>query len=181
MLGRNLIIAWDRAASSRCNRINHHLAGEVFALVSKLGDGWVWFALMAMLPLWYGRSAVVVSLAMLVTGAVATGIYKLIKQATHRPRPCETTPGLLLTVMPLDRFSFPSGHTLHAVCFSIISGSAYPGWWWVLAPFTVLVALSRLVLGLHYLSDVIMGAVIGGSLATATVLLASMLGFSAWT
>lgn len=181
MLSRNLIIAWDRAASSHCNRINHHRTGELFARISRLGDGWVWFALMALLPLVHGTIALEVSLVMLATGTVATGVYKLIKHATHRPRPCEATPGLLLTVLPLDRFSFPSGHTLHAVCFSIIAVSAFPWWGWVLVPFTVLVALSRLVLGLHYLSDVIMGAVIGGSLASGAVLLASVLGYRAWT
>ncbi len=181
MFGRHHIIAWDRAASSRCNRINHHLTGEVFAVISRLGDGWVWFLLMLLLPVYYGTGALVVSLVMLVTGALATAVYKLIKHATHRPRPCESTPGLLLTVMPLDRFSFPSGHTLHAVGFSIIAGSAYPSWCWLLVPFTILVALSRLVLGLHYVSDVIMGAVIGGSLASAAVLIASLLGCHAWT
>ncbi len=181
MLGTHLLIAWDRAASSHCNRINHHRTGEAFALISRLGDGWVWFALVAALPLVHGAGALVVSAVMLGVGAVATVVYKLIKHATHRPRPCEHTPGLLLTVRPLDRFSFPSGHTLHAVCFSIIACSAYPGWCWLLAPFTLLVALSRLVLGLHYLSDVVMGAVLGGSLATGAVLLASLLGCGAWT
>jgi len=181
MLGLHHLTAWDRAASRQCNRINHHRTGEVFALVSRLGDGWVWFALTAVLPLMHGEQALVVSLVMLGTGAVATVIYKLIKHSTHRLRPCESTPDLILTVAPLDRFSFPSGHTLHAVCFTIIACSAYPGWVWVLLPFTVLVGLSRLVLGLHYLSDVVVGAAIGGALATAAVLLFSMLGFSAWT
>lgn len=181
MLGLHHLTAWDRAASRQCNRINHHRLGEAFALISRLGDGWVWFTLMAVLPLVHGGKAWVVSLVMLGTGALATVIYKLIKQSTHRLRPCECTPDLVLTVAPLDRFSFPSGHTLHAVCFTVIACSASPGWLWVLMPFTVLVGLSRLVLGLHYLSDVLVGAIIGGSLATAAVLLSSMLGASAWT
>lgn len=181
MLGFHRLNAWDRAASRHCNRINHHRTGELFALVSRLGDGWVWFALMAVLPLIHGGEALAVTLVMLATGALATVIYKLIKRSTHRVRPCESTPDLILTVAPLDRFSFPSGHTLHAVCFTVIACSAFPGWAWALVPFTVLVALSRLVLGLHYLSDVLVGALIGGTLATGAVLFFSMLGFSAWT
>lgn len=181
MLGLHHLTAWDRAASRQCNRINQHRTGEVFALVSRLGDGWVWFALMVALPLMYGSQALAVSLVMVVTGAVATVIYKLIKHSTHRLRPCESTPDLILTVAPLDRFSFPSGHTLHAVCFTIITCSAFPGWLWLLLPFTVLVGLSRLVLGLHYLSDVAVGALIGGTLGTGAVFLFSMLGSSAWT
>jgi undecaprenyl-diphosphatase len=181
MLGLHRLSAWDHAASRQCNRINRSRVGEGFALVSRLGDGWFWFALMAVLPLVHGGAALVVSLVMLGTGALATVVYKLIKQSTHRLRPCERSSDLLLTVAPLDRFSFPSGHTLHAVCFTVIACSAYPGWMWVLVPFTVLVGLSRLVLGLHYLSDVAVGALIGGTLGTGAVLIFSMVGFSAWT
>lgn len=181
MLGLHRLNAWDRAASRHCNRINHHRTGEAFALVSRLGDGWVWFALIAGLPLIHGDTAWVVSLVMLATGAVATLIYKAIKHSTHRLRPCESTPDLILTVAPLDRFSFPSGHTLHAVCFTVIACSAFPLWSWVLVPFAVLVALSRLVLGLHYLSDVLVGALIGGTLGVGAVVLGSMSGAGAWT
>ena len=180
MLGLHRINSWDRAASHRCNRMNHHFVGEAFAFVSRMGDGWAWFALMAMLPMWYGNKAWIVSLVMLATGAVATMVYKFIKHATHRLRPCEETEGLLLTVAPLDRFSFPSGHTLHAVCFTVIACSAYSDLMWVLIPFTVLVAISRLVLGLHYLSDVLVGGMIGGSLGSVAVMVLGTTGKIAW-
>ena len=180
MLGLHRIHSWDHAASLRCNRMNHHFVGEAFAFVSRMGDGWAWFALMAMLPMWFGNNAWSVSLVMLATGAVATLIYKFIKHATHRLRPCEKTEGLLLTIAPLDRFSFPSGHTLHAVCFTVIACSAYSALMWALIPFTILVAISRLVLGLHYLSDVLVGAMIGGSLGSVAVLLLGTERVIAW-
>jgi undecaprenyl-diphosphatase len=180
MLGLHHLTAWDQAASRHCNRINHHRVGGFFALVSRLGDGWVWFAVMAMLPVIHGDGAVMVSLVMLVTGALATVIYKVIKHSTHRLRPCERSPDLLLTVAPLDRFSFPSGHTLHAVCFTVIASSIFPTWTWILVPFTVLVGLSRLVLGLHYVSDVVVGACIGGTLGSGAVLFIRASGVNAW-
>jgi undecaprenyl-diphosphatase len=180
MLGLHHVTAWDRAASRHCNRINQHRTGEVFALVSRLGDGWVWFGLMVALPLIHGAGAVPVALVMLGTGALATLFYKVIKHSTHRLRPCERTPDLILTVAPLDRFSFPSGHTLHAVCFTVITCSAFPAWAWLLVPFTTLVGLSRLVLGLHYLSDVVVGALIGGMLGVGAVLLCGTPGAGAW-
>jgi undecaprenyl-diphosphatase len=66
---------------------------------------------------------------------------------------------------PLDQFSFPSGHTLHAVAFSVVLLAYFPGFAWLVLPFTALVGLSRMVLGLHYPSDVLAGAALGGAIA----------------
>jgi undecaprenyl-diphosphatase len=74
-------------------------------------------------------------------------------------------------VPPLDRFSFPSGHTLHAVSFSTVALFYYPQLGWLLVPFTLLVAASRIVLGLHYPSDVLVASVIGLGLGWSSVLL----------
>ena len=62
---------------------------------------------------------------------------------------------------PLDEFSFPSGHTLHAVAFWVMLSAYYPGLSWPLGIFALLVALSRVILGMHYPSDVAVGASIG--------------------
>ncbi len=64
--------------------------------------------------------------------------------------------------------AFPSGHTLHAVGFSVVVLAYYPFLAWLVVPFTLLVAASRLVLGLHYPTDVLAGAVIGASIASAS-------------
>jgi undecaprenyl-diphosphatase len=82
-----------------------------------------------------------------------------------------TFDGIRAGTPPLDRYSFPSGHTLHAVSFTAIATAHFPELGWVLVPFTVLVAASRVVLGLHYPSDVLAGAAIGAALAGAGVLL----------
>ena len=78
------------------------------------------------------------------------------------------------TVEPLDVFSFPSGHTLHAVAFTIIACAFFPALAWYLLPFTLLVAGSRVVLGLHYPSDVLAGAAIGGVCAWLGLTVASL-------
>ena len=78
--------------------------------------------------------------------------------------------GLLgLGCAPLDRYSFPSGHTLHAVCFQAMLFVALPALAWCVLPFTLSVAASRVILGLHYPSDVLAGALIGGTMGWASM------------
>ena len=76
---------------------------------------------------------------------------------------------------PLDHFSFPSGHTLHAVMATTVLGYVAPLLLLLMLPFTLLVALSRMILGLHYTSDVAVGAMIGGMMAVVIVLSAPYL------
>lgn len=138
---------------------------RLFAIVSRLGDGVFWYALMLILLMVHGQTALPTVARMLVAGVVALALYKWIKASTTRPRPCAQHDHIRISVAPLDEYSFPSGHTLHAVLFSIVAIYHYPGLIWLLAPFTVLVALSRMVLGLHYPSDVVAGALLGTGLA----------------
>lgn len=48
--------------------------------------------------------------------------HKLIKCHAVRERPFITHPAINCAAAPLDRYSFPSGHTLHAVCFALLGG-----------------------------------------------------------
>lgn len=146
----------------RFNRaINRRGWERLFAVVSRLGDGVFWYALMVSLLLAQGLNAIPTVGRMLLAGAVCLVLYKWLKAKTNRPRPCARHASIRATVPPLDQYSFPSGHTLHAVAFTTVAVSHYPQLTWLLLPFTVLVALSRLVLGLHYPSDVLAGALLG--------------------
>jgi undecaprenyl-diphosphatase len=100
-------------------------------------------------------------LHMALAGLSGTLIYKWLKHKTHRPRPFEVRQDVWVVGKPLDRFSFPSGHTLHAVVFGLIAISYFPMLSVLVVPFMVMVAMSRVILGLHYPSDVLAGAGIG--------------------
>ena len=125
-------------------------------------DGAAWYALMLLLPALYGERGLTSSLNMGTVAALNLTLYKLIKNLTDRPRPCVVDSNILLGTAPLDQYSFPSGHTMHAVAFSMIASAHHPELAWLLVPFTSLIGLSRVVLGLHYPSDVAAGALIGG-------------------
>jgi undecaprenyl-diphosphatase len=104
-------------------------------------------------------------LHMVLAGLAGTTLYKWLKGKTLRPRPYEVHQDIWLTGKPLDKFSFPSGHTLHAVIFCVVMINYYPQLAIIAVPFTALVGLSRVVLGLHYPSDVLAGALLGGLIA----------------
>jgi undecaprenyl-diphosphatase len=170
--GLNRLAAREHAWLERLNGVRLP-AWEVslMRLASRLGDGVFWYALMLALLAWHGWVALTAVLHMIVAGLLGTLVYKWLKGATGRPRPYQVCPSICCLTAPLDRFSFPSGHTLHAVVFSLVATAYYPALGWLLWPFTALVALSRLVLGLHYVSDVLVGALLGGAVAALTLAL----------
>ena len=156
-----------------CLRANHLCARQgalrYFAAVSRLGDGVFWYMLMAALVVLDGIDGLKASLHLAATGVIALALYKLLKGWTRRPRPFASDVRIQAWVAPLDEFSFPSGHTLHAVAFSLVAMAHYPALAWLLVPFSASVAVSRVVLGLHYPSDVLAATGIGSALAAISL------------
>lgn len=163
--------AWCLRLNRACSR---KFLRKLFAIVSRLGDGAFWYALMLMLPLIYGSAGVIAAVRMALVGVLGLAIYKYLKSRLVRERPYVALIGIVAGTPALDRYSFPSGHTLHATSFSILAIDAFPALDWVCAPFAVLVAISRVVLGLHYPTDVAAGAAIGTGLAIAAVVIVPM-------
>jgi undecaprenyl-diphosphatase len=160
------ISRWDAELCAFCNRRSRNFSvRNFFRLASRLGDGVFWYTLMAVLLVEYQAAALPAVLHMIAVGLVGTVAYKFIKGKTLRPRPFNVYPAIVCAGKTLDQFSFPSGHTMHAAAFSIVVLAYYPGLFWLVVPFAVLVALSRPILGLHYPSDVLAGAALGAVIA----------------
>jgi undecaprenyl-diphosphatase len=168
--GLNALMARiDAAEYGLCRTLNRGAAfaipRTVFRVASRLGDGVVWYVLIVLLPILYGAAALRPAIVMAATGVLGLVLYTLLKRVFVRERPFITHASIDLKGAPLDRYSFPSGHTLHAVSFAWQATAHFPELGWVLVPLATLIAGSRVVLGLHYPSDVLAGAAIGAALA----------------
>lgn len=161
--------AWCLRLNRGCQQ--RRLVRELFAAVSKLGDGVFWYALVFLLPAIYGEPAVLPSVRMAIVGIIGVLLYKYLKSRLVRERPYISLAGIVPGTPALDRYSFPSGHTLHAVSFTTLAIASFPELAWLLIPFASLVAASRVVLGLHYPTDVAAGAIIGATLALLSMVL----------
>lgn len=161
---------WDLRVCTRANNaVQANALKRAMRLVSRLGDGVIWYALMLAMLVADARTAGPV-LHMILAGLAATAVYKLLKHGTLRPRPYQVHAHIAAGTAALDQFSFPSGHTLHAVAFSMVACTYYPWLAVPLVPLTLAIAASRVTLGLHYPSDVIAGVCLGATIAALSFL-----------
>ncbi len=165
-----ILARFDAAEYRICRHLNRGASNgslrAIFRIASRLGDGVIWYAMLGLLPLLYGSRAIRPVIVMALMGLLGVVLYKALKHVFVRERPFITHASISLAAAPLDRYSFPSGHTLHAVSFTWQAVACFPELGWVLVPLASLIAASRVVLGLHYPTDVLAGAAIGCMLAT---------------
>jgi undecaprenyl-diphosphatase len=132
---------------------------------TRAGDGWLWAVLGLILLL--ARSDESYRALSASTLAVSAGVttFLFLKRVFRRSRPCDVERHCWGNLAPPDRFSFPSGHTITAFAVAVSIGWFYPSALSGLLACAVMVALSRIFLGMHFLSDVLAGAAIGSGLA----------------
>lgn len=165
------LLEFDRACVLALNRVLDYRACPLLAqAVSRLGNGELWIGLIVMLALLDDPNGLRCSLHLAAVSGSGALIYLVMKHRAGRPRPFVHLKELRLCAPPLDEFSFPSGHTLHAVAFSIVVTAYFPTLGLLLVPFAVLTAIVRVVLGLHYPSDVLAGVAIGAGVALLSLL-----------
>jgi undecaprenyl-diphosphatase len=129
------------------------------ALFAHSGDSWFWLAGLAA-TWWLGDAdwkqwAVSLGAVILVTAVVVM----LIKFTVRRQRPEGTWGGIYRST---DPHSFPSGHAARAFMLAVVCLGLGPTWLgFILLVWAPLVGLARVAMGVHYLSDVLVGGILG--------------------
>ena len=161
----NFIEERDHRLMRRCNRWQAPRWVRLASLcATRAGDGWLWFVVAVTILALGGDERFRAVAAGTLAAAIGVGLFLLLKKVTGRRRPCALERHCWATLLPPDQFSFPSGHTMTAFAVTVPVGLAYPlaaPWLMVSA---ILIAASRILLGMHFLSDVIAGSILGALL-----------------
>jgi len=136
-------------------------------LATRAGDGWLW----GMFGIAILFSSAPTRFEAIGAGLIAVGagmlIFHNVKHVVARTRPRDIEPHCWADIVTRDRFSFPSGHSTTAFAVALSLGSFYPEILPILLLLAANVAVSRVIVGMHFLSDIVVGSGMGALLGYA--------------
>jgi undecaprenyl-diphosphatase len=145
---------------------------------TRIGDGWLWYALGIMLLLFGGPNRFAAVGAAGSAAIAGIFVFKALKKISRRQRPCQLEPHCWSRILPPDQFSFPSGHTMTAFAIALVISFYYPSLEGALYFLAASIAVSRIVLGMHFLSDVLAGAILGSGLGITAIVIFACYGLA---
>lgn len=151
----------------------HKKVLQLNLLINHLGNGWMYPIIVLGILGCYGMGAWPVILVSALSAAMVHLIYPKIKNHLKRERPHEFFPQLNIPVEPLDKYSCPSGHCMTLVAVAIPLWCMFTELGLVLFVLWLTIAWSRLSLGHHYLSDLLIGSMIGAMVGISNTWLLS--------
>lgn len=170
------IVRFDLAFSLFClqNRFYQQIA-KVSKWISHSGDGHL-YALLGLYAFIFDGER---GQAFLITGLIAFAVelpsYVLLKRAFQRRRPNEFSTQVTAYITPSDRFSLPSGHTTAAFLMAAVISFYYPTFSVVVFSWACCVGMARILLGVHFFTDIAIGILLGLSCAQI-----GMISFKEW-
>ena len=136
---------------------------------TRLGDGWIWYSVGIALLLFGGELRFIAFAAAVSAEAGAVTLFRLVKNASKRP--CQLQAHCWSNVLPPDQFSFPSGHSMSAFAIAVPLCIFYPQLQAGLLALSLSIAVSRVILGMHFVSDVVVGSMLGAGLGYGAYLI----------
>lgn len=166
LLPMERIAAFDLAFSNFClqHRFNYQVA-TISKAVSHSGDGHL-YLLIGLLAWLLSPSVGALFLGCgLLAFAIELPIYWVLKNSFKRRRPEEYCAFLPAFITPSDRYSLPSGHTAAGFVMATLIGYFFPELTLFAYAWAVSIGVSRVLLGVHFLTDIVIGALLGISCA----------------
>lgn len=152
------------------NRLHSHLPLEkLVRTISFTGDGYLYGLMGILVPLLYPEAGMPFLLAGLLAFLLELPVYWVLKHSFKRRRPFHVVQALAPLLKPSDEFSFPSGHTTAAFMMSCIVATFFPAAAVPIYLWATLIGMSRIMLRVHFISDVLAGAVLGTSIALVSL------------
>lgn len=127
------------------------------------GDGWLWYVMGFAIVLFGGANRFVATGAAALATAIGIVLFLWLKRLTGRKRPCQLEPHCWARLLPPDQYSFPSGHSITAFAVAVPLSLFYSSLMVGLMFCALSVAISRVLLGMHFLSDVLVGSILGAA------------------
>ncbi|GGW84211.1 phosphatase PAP2 family protein [Alteromonas halophila] len=155
----------------RLHRLTDNRDCRSIIWLSKTGDGYLYFAIGMLLWVFEPQHGELFLYTALMAYALELPLYVLLKRTIKRPRPCDFLLNLTAHVTPSDKFSLPSGHTAAAWLMAFIISHYYPAFAVLACSWAALIGLSRILLGVHYPTDVIAGMLLGITIASLSLFL----------
>jgi undecaprenyl-diphosphatase len=152
------VFLWVAARKTR------HTLARVARVISKTADGPLYLMMAVVLQQAGTEPQLTLLHGLLVGFALERPIYWALKNVCRRNRP-PVALNIPSFIIPSDRFSFPSGHTSAAFLVATLVSSFYPAWAPLLFSWAVMVGMARVILGVHFPTDTLVGALMGSGLA----------------
>ncbi|MGC9402535.1 phosphatase PAP2 family protein [Vibrio genomosp. F10] len=156
------VTKFDLAFSAFCldHRFSYQVA-RISKAISHSGDGHL-YVIFGLIAYFYGgANGEMFFWSIIFAFAIELPLYWIMKNSVKRKRPDELVPYIAAFITPSDRYSLPSGHTAAGFLIATLIGHYYPE----LVPFALawacLIGASRVLLGVHFLTDIVVGALLG--------------------
>ena len=146
----------------------HNTLARISRYVSKTGDGVLYLFVMVFLYWSEGWQSPLLQ-AILLAILIERPLYFVLKNGFKRNRPEAAIKNFHSFIRPSDKFSFPSGHTSAAFMMAVLLGHFYPSLLIPLSCWAGLVGFSRVALGVHFPTDILVGCAMGVTIALFSI------------
>jgi undecaprenyl-diphosphatase len=142
----------------------HSALSNISRYLSKTGDGYLYTLIAALLYFSEGTESLLLR-ARVLAFLLERPLYFVLKNGFKRNRPEAALKGFRSVIKPSDKFSFPSGHTSAAFMMATLISYFFPALIVPLYAWAASVGFSRVVLGVHFPTDTLVGSILGISTA----------------